>query len=621
MTALLSFLLKANLTFILLYGVFLLCFRPDTFYGYNRRYLLVTILSAVIFPLLNFSPLLSGNPTVVEISQYIPDVELMYQYLAAQMQPEFTQPKTEYFVEPIVAKAFPFGLFLWWCWMAVAVLMLVKRLFQYTCIVRLWRLYPQYKYGNSSFIAVDRKIQPFSFFGHIFLNPALYSSNELLEILTHEQIHCRQKHSYDILLVEAFVCLFWFNPIAWLLRRDLKQNLEYQTDQMTLHRGINCKQYQYSLLRVAGYTFQIVNHFHFYKFNHIKKRIIMLNKKETPRIMAAKYLLVVPALAAVLLTVQASGLQVTEINVANSVDESTAQTVFDASEINESNIAAETTVAENKKPVAAVTKKAEIVPDLTVSAQTPDKLVSGTVTNTEGQPLPGVSVVVKGTTTGSVTDMNGKYSLTVPVQSVLQFSFVGVASLEIVVENQQTINVVMQKDKLIGNGSINSVTINDNQTKIEADNIIYGLGENNNPYIFVDGKEFIGKINSIPPEQIESISVLKEQSAIVKYGEKGINGVILVTTKRGANKEIMAIDYSVPDKYVQPIVEDIDIEIRGLTPGNKPLIIVDGKEFDGSINSLSPDQIESIMVLKAYSSFAEYGEKGKNGVVLITTKK
>ena len=110
------------------------------------------------------------------------------------------------------------------------------------------------------------------------------------------------------------------------------------------------------------------------------------------------------------------------------------------------------------------------------------------------------------------------------------------------------------------------------------------------PLYIVDGKE-IKEINSINPNNIESISVLKDKRSTAVYGEKGKNGVILITTKK--------------EKHFDA--------------GDK-LIIVDGKEIK-DINSINPDNIESISVLKNKSSTAIYGEKGKNGVILITTKK
>ena len=319
MMPILSYLLKVNIVVVVLYGFYFLCFRRDTFFGHIRWYFLSTIASAIIFPLIDISAWLTGSPAAMSVSQYIPNVDAVYQYVF--VQPQILQiPQIEYnIVEPTITHVLPFGLILLWCWLIIAFFLLGKRLLQLGSIVRLWYCYPRQNNENSAFIAIDRSIQPFSFFGRIFLNPVLYSKDELDEIVTHEHIHCQQGHTIDNLLAEALVCLCWFNPIIWLLRNDLKQNLEYHTDRMTLRSGFDRKHYQYSLLRIAGNAFQIANHFH---FNHLKKRIIMLNKKESPSIMAAKYLLVVPALAAAFLTVQVSGLQAKETDDVIAMDKS-----------------------------------------------------------------------------------------------------------------------------------------------------------------------------------------------------------------------------------------------------------------------------------------------------------
>jgi len=127
--------------------------------------------------------------------------------------------------------------------------------------------------------------------------------------------------------------------------------------------------------------------------------------------------------------------------------------------------------------------------------------VSGSVTNfKDGKPLPGVAIVVKGSKSGTVTDMNGKYLINVPKGAILQFSNIGMATQEVAINNRSQINVMM----------------ND---------------ETGKPLYFVDGKEADGMQN-ISPDSIESISILKGASAINSYGEKGKNGVVLITLKK-----------------------------------------------------------------------------------------
>ncbi len=207
------------------------------------------------------------------------------------------------------------------------------------------------------------------------------------------------------------------------------------------------------------------------------------------------------------------------------------------------------------------------------------KSVSGKVTDSSGASLPGVSVVVKGTTNGTITDMNGNYSLpNVPEKATLQYSFVGMKGQEIAVAGKTTISVTLEEDAIgidevvaIGYGTRKKETLTGAISKADGKDLktnpspnlsstlggkipgvisvnysgqpgedgskllIRGLGTlgNNNPLIIVDGVE-TGSIDRIDPNDIESLSVLKDASAAI-YGSKAANGVIIVTTKRGAN--------------------------------------------------------------------------------------
>ncbi|MDX9881779.1 MAG: TonB-dependent receptor [Prolixibacteraceae bacterium] len=207
------------------------------------------------------------------------------------------------------------------------------------------------------------------------------------------------------------------------------------------------------------------------------------------------------------------------------------------------------------------------------------KNLSGSVTDTSGQPLPGVSVVVKGTTTGTITDFDGKYRLSVPGGSTLVFSFVGMKTQEIIVSGKDQINVVMVEESIgleevvaIGYGSMRKSDLtgsvasvsSDEMTAFPAVNAVQALqgrtaglqiqstnGEPgaaytvrirgassinaaSDPIYVVDG--FVGA--SLPPaEDIESVEILKDASATAIYGSRGANGVIIVSTKRGKSGE------------------------------------------------------------------------------------
>ncbi len=208
------------------------------------------------------------------------------------------------------------------------------------------------------------------------------------------------------------------------------------------------------------------------------------------------------------------------------------------------------------------------------------KKVAGKITDSSGVPLPGVSVVIKGTTTGVITDNDGKYSLSnIPENATIQFSFVGMKMQEITVGNQTAINIVLAEETIgleevvaIGYGTQKKSSITGSVAGISAANL--------KDRSLVSGVEaMVGQVAGV---QIQQIS--------------------------GA-----------------PGAEGLSIRVRGtgsITQSNEPLYVVDGYPMEaGAFRLLSSSNIEKIEVLKDASSTAIYGSRGANGVVIITTKK
>ena len=208
--------------------------------------------------------------------------------------------------------------------------------------------------------------------------------------------------------------------------------------------------------------------------------------------------------------------------------------------------------------------------------------VTGTVTDADGQPMPGVTVIVKGTTTGTITQGDGTYQISnVPEGATLVFTFVGMQTQEIPVGNQTTINVSLEADVIgieevvaIGYGTQKKVNITGAVATVESeelekittvnstqllqgqmagvitkqtsgmpgdDNTSFSIRGFGNPLVLVDGDE--RQLSSIDPNVIESVSVLKDASAAI-YGARSGNGVILITTKRGKFQEDLSITYN-----------------------------------------------------------------------------
>lgn len=212
-------------------------------------------------------------------------------------------------------------------------------------------------------------------------------------------------------------------------------------------------------------------------------------------------------------------------------------------------------------------------PEMEVSQQ--QKSVSGKVTDSSGASLPGVSVVVKGTTKGTITDADGNYSLTnVPENATLQFSFVGMRVQEIPVAGETSVNVVMEEETI---GLEEVVAVG------------YGVQKKVN---------LTGAISTVNLEKIENRPITNASQAL-----QGVSG--LYVNQAGG----------------QPGKDGATLRIRGqgTLNDNNPLVLVDGIEY--SLADVNPGDIESISVLKDAASASIYGNRAANGVVLITTKK
>ncbi|ULC60226.1 TonB-dependent receptor [Flaviramulus sp. BrNp1-15] len=206
-----------------------------------------------------------------------------------------------------------------------------------------------------------------------------------------------------------------------------------------------------------------------------------------------------------------------------------------------------------------------------------EKTISGTISDESGLPLPGATVLVKGTSSGTSSDFDGKYSIQARQGATLVYSFVGYVNKEVTVGASNTINVTMREDI----STLDEVVV-----------VAYGTQTK---------QSIVGSVGVVSSEVIETQQVTSPLRAL----QGAVPGVNLLTAggQPGNNPEI---------------------RIRGFSSINadaSPLIILDGAQFNGNLNAISQDQIESLTVLKDASSTSLYGSRGANGVILITTKK
>ncbi|HKI88153.1 MAG TPA: carboxypeptidase-like regulatory domain-containing protein [Draconibacterium sp.] len=212
--------------------------------------------------------------------------------------------------------------------------------------------------------------------------------------------------------------------------------------------------------------------------------------------------------------------------------------------------------------------------------------ISGRVTNEKGEPIQGAAVLIKGKTIGTITNTLGYYLIGDEAEiDKLIFSMVGYEVKELPVNGKKEINAELVAEK---NAKKTAADYPSPNIKNDSEIVRISPDMKNPPLYIVDGKE-VADITNLDPADIESIDVLKDKSATDLYGEKGKNGVICIETKLRENL-------------------------------NDKLIIVDGKEYDDEINDIPVNDIASISVLKNKSATELYGKKGKNGVIIITTK-
>lgn len=205
-----------------------------------------------------------------------------------------------------------------------------------------------------------------------------------------------------------------------------------------------------------------------------------------------------------------------------------------------------------------------------------DLRIIGTV-KSGGEALPGVSVALKGSGVGTITDGEGKYAINAPADGILQFSFVGMVSQDVPIRGQRTIHIELKDESV----NIDEVVV-----------VAYGVAKKST---------FTGSAVTVKSDVLE-----KRQTSSISQSLQGVAPGVQVTMNSG-----------------QP-GQNAEIRIRGissLNTGSEPLWVIDGIPYEGNLNAINSEDIESMTILKDAASAALYGARGANGVVLVTTKK
>ena len=300
---LMLYLIKLNIILALLCLVFQVVMHRDTFFGVRRVMLWAIYLTAVALPLCNVQlwmqeSALTRHLTFDYATYVLPSLTVTASRVAT-MGIEQTEPGCGmWFV----------GIMMLWgliylvpvVWLTLKLIGQVTYIIYLRCTCSPIPLPLAVKERGGYFYRYPRPCSPFSFGPWIFIHPDGMDEQTLHQVLTHELAHVRGWHTADILLSQLFCILFWWNPAVWVLRREVRLNLEFIADAAVIGQQADKREYQYRLL---GFSTQmnvatIANNFNVLP---LKRRIIMMNSQRTRRTGMLKYILFVPAAAAMLL--------------------------------------------------------------------------------------------------------------------------------------------------------------------------------------------------------------------------------------------------------------------------------------------------------------------------------
>ncbi|MEE1964247.1 M56 family metallopeptidase [Allomuricauda taeanensis] len=543
-------------------GVYHAFLKRDTFFMENRLFLLAGLVLSLLFPLIRIERVvMAAKPVLVDATSNINGTDA-----------------------PLLQTAFTLEHVFWAIYAIGCLILLVKFLIQLSSLralaknARTWREHPYMH------VETEKRISPFSFFNYIFYNPALFNTNELGTILAHEKVHARQYHTVDILMLEALKILFWFNPVLWFYTRAVKQNLEFLADSETISQMENKKNYQYLMLKQAvdGQEYRLTNSFY---NSLIKKRIVMLNQNQSKKINVFKTLFVLPLLGLFLVSFSieevyrySSSESIESIMADKSVEliinKDTSNDELDKMKKDLSKDGIDfsyTAVRNDQKEIV------EINLNLSGKNSKGEKFSSNYSSNSDG-PIDPLTVFyddeanlvsfgnakhnkirihktgdddVTWTSSGkTLIRVDGSKAKKTVIVNGKQLSDDEIKEMEIEKgtsihfdsdedgENVKKIRIRKVEDK---DSKSHVMIIKDSDDDkdievIEKDASFFYIDNDggSEPLYYIDGKKVSGKeVQKISPSDIESMNVLKGETAIEKYGKKAKDGVIEITTKKG----------------------------------------------------------------------------------------
>ena len=616
------YILKSSVCLVVFYLFYRLLLSRETFHRFNRVALLSILLLSCLLPLVEVTveEQTEVHQTMMTLEQWLMLADMMN-----------TADTTDLQAEEVTVT-----------WIQVALLVYLAGILLFALrngysLLKLGGLLKSGRKENLSkyidggekvtLIVHDRDIAPFSWMKCIVISEKDLDENGR-EILIHELAHIQNRHSWDLLVADICIFFQWFNPASWLLKQELQNIHEYEADETVIEKGVDAKQYQLLLIKKAVGTrlYSMAN-----SFNHskLKKRITMMLKEKSNPWAKLKYLYILPV-AAIAVTAfarpeiseTAEEISAVKVNDLTAIVE--AKAIKSTEESVQISTVSQDTVKVNYVPTevsrklqgTAVFEVVEEMPEFPGGVDAMMEYLQKELRYPESAKEKGIQGRV---TVQFIIDKEGNVTNSKVTRSVDKDMDTEAIRL---VKAMPKWKPGMQKGKAVavkytvpvvfrleGGKTVNSqVTVNSKVSEFS----VQGM---NNPLYIVDGKEVTSSIlSALDVNKIESMTVLKNESATEVYGEKGKNGVILITLKGSAEKSITLSNKS--SVVNVPGLKGVYLNNRRAEWEDVD-IFVDGEKIEMAGRALDevvpPNRIESISVEK------ERNEAGR-GKIYITTK-
>lgn len=295
------YLFESGLCLSLFYLGYIVFFRRETYFTYNRIYLMGSMLLSLLLPVLPITWPLDSIQYLSGTAQNVSDFRNYYEQLIFFTDPSFggeiANSVSSVTSSEVISSA---GAFSWVNLLMIIYIVgiayfLARFAYLFWHLTTMLRQGQKHHFGDVIIVHINDEVPPFSFMKWIFLNPSILTEHDLQQVLTHEKVHVKHKHSLDLLVAQIIGIFLWFNPLTWRIQKSIKTIHEYIADRAVISQGHGLFDYQSLLLSqlISIRSVELVNNFNVLS---IKKRIAMMNKQKSGRWAYFKVLLVMPIL-------------------------------------------------------------------------------------------------------------------------------------------------------------------------------------------------------------------------------------------------------------------------------------------------------------------------------------